>query len=92
MKWPFKKEDKKLELLLVLNRLNEFRTWRELAIDPVIAQLEDDLYAKFDIMPEFEIRARLKHIKSLKYAFHNIFKEIDAQKKLAKETDKLNQS
>jgi hypothetical protein len=66
-----------IELLKKLGRSEEFIKWREWVVEPAIQQLEIELASeKADEMPEVILRAKLKHLNSLKYFFKDIFKQI----------------
>jgi hypothetical protein len=72
-----KETDKEqLESLQILSRRPEFQLWRSLVVDGTIKSLEQELNAADD-MPESILRAKLKHINSLKFFFYDVFKNID---------------
>jgi len=66
-------EKRQLELLRLLSTREEFKEWVKLVVEPTIKQIEADLYEKMESLSEVELRARLKHINSIKYMFEDIF-------------------
>jgi hypothetical protein len=68
-------ESKKLfKLLDTLNGYHEFTEWRDLVVKPQIDMLEAELNsAESDKMSEVVLRAKLKHLVSMKYLFYQVF-------------------
>ena len=66
-------ENRQFELLRLLSTREEFKEWVKLVVEPTIKQIEADLYEKMESLSEVELRARLKHINSIKYMFEDIF-------------------
>jgi len=63
-----------LQMLRDLSKHETFITWRDEAVQPLIKQLEMELASeKADLMPEIILRAKLKHLNSLKYLFDDVF-------------------
>jgi len=66
-------EKRQFELLRLLSTREEFKEWVKLVVEPTVKQIEADLYEKMESLSEVELRARLKHINSIKYMFEDIF-------------------
>lgn len=72
-------DDRLLRDLRDLSKFHPFITWRDRVIEPNIKALETELASdKADNLPEVVLRAKLKHLNSLKYLFKEVF-EIAAE-------------
>jgi hypothetical protein len=69
-----KQANDQLQLVKQLAADERFRTWVEVVVKPGIAILEAEIASeKADQLPEVILRAKLKHINSLKFYFEDIF-------------------
>ena len=74
------------EIIQRLKGREEFKLWINIIVEPLIAQLEASLSSEeADKMPESILRAKLKHVNSLKYLFNDVF----AQMAMAVEEEKV---
>lgn len=78
-------QEKILSLLIGLERLEEFRLWRDEVAKPIIDQLETELQDA-DSMSEAVLRAKLKHAQSMKYVFYSVFDQVRIQKSLQQDS------
>lgn len=73
-----KELNRQLKLLKVLRGLEEFRVWRDLVAKPIIDGLEAEINSKdADSMPEVILRAKIKHLATMKELFYNIFDKLE---------------
>lgn len=69
-----KQADVQIDLIRKLAGNESFRAWVDTVVKPGIALLEAEIASeKADQMPEVILRAKLKHIHTLKLYFEDIF-------------------
>ena len=82
MEEPTKEEldarERELKLVQRLRHMEEFQTWRDNFVQPIIDSLEYEIATKADTMDEVVLRSNMKHLNSLKYFFKVIFEEADS--------------
>lgn len=66
-------EKHQLELLRQLSNREDFKEWVKVVVEPTILSLEDSLNSNMESLSEVELRARLKHLNSLRYLFKDVF-------------------
>ena len=60
-----------------LHQSEDFQAFKSEVVDPTISTLEAELASeKADDMSEVILRAKLKHLNSLKWLFDRVFKQI----------------
>jgi hypothetical protein len=74
-------EEQRLKLALdLLNRLNkseDFKAFKDNIVNPTIESLENELASvEADKMPEVILRAKLKHLNTLKWFFNKVFQQL----------------
>ncbi|MHB8483996.1 MAG: hypothetical protein ACYDBV_14965 [Nitrospiria bacterium] len=79
-----KERDQQIRLIYKLSQMQEFQLWRDLVCKPQLELLERSL-EKSDDIPEAELRAKVKHLNSLKYYFHRVFTDIQASAQFDKD-------
>jgi hypothetical protein len=76
-------DDKLIEMLADLEKIEAFRAWRDQVIKEYIARLEQELQVT-DQMPEAILRYKLKTYQTIKDLFFNIFEQAKEQKRQEK--------
>lgn len=75
-----KQAEQQIDLIKKLIVNESFLAWVNGIVKPGIAQLEAEIASKeADLMPEVILRAKLKHINSLKLYFDDVFTLINQQ-------------
>jgi predicted ATP-dependent Lon-type protease len=76
-------DDKLIEMLVDLEKIEAFRAWRDQVVKEYIARLEQELQVT-DQMPEAILRYKLKTYQTIKDLFINIFEQAKEQKRQEK--------
>jgi predicted ATP-dependent Lon-type protease len=76
-------DDKLIEMLVDLEKIEAFRAWRDQVVKEYIARLEQELQVT-DEMPEAILRYKLKTYQTIKDLFINIFEQAKEQKRQEK--------